>query len=191
MANSLTQLSPQEILNSVYDPVANQLKTNASGGAAAGVADKSTFVPGTTLEQPVGGIYQTTPDTLTNNQTGAVGIDANRNMKAVLATLLAGEDLTNNVMKVEQRFSFASYSTAQAATVVKSGTGFLHTVTILGGTAGAITVWDNTAGSGTTILPAFTPGNVTVPVTITLDVSFATGLTITTAAATVIALSYR
>ena len=93
--------------------------------------------------------------------------------------------------QVEQRFSSVAYSTAQTATTIKSGAGFLHSVTILGGTAGAITVWDNTAGSGTTILPAFTPASVDVPVTILLDVVFSTGLTFTTSANTVIQFSYR
>ena len=108
-----------------------------------------------------------------------------------LATLIAGEDLTNNRIVVEERFSYSSYSAAQTATTIKSGAGFLHSITLLGGTAGAITVWDNTAGSGTTICPAFTPGNITVPVTLKLDVSFTTGLTFTTAAATVLVFSYR
>ncbi len=136
-------------------------------------------------------IYNTTAPTLVNGQEVKPQADVNGNQKQTLATLIAGEDLTNNVLKVEERFSYASYSTAQTATTIKSGAGFLHTVTILGGTAGAITVWDNTAGSGTTILPAFTPGNVTVPVTLTIDAIFSTGLTFTTAAATVIEFSYR
>lgn len=92
---------------------------------------------------------------------------------------------------VEQQFGTIAYSTAQTATTIKTGAGFLHSVAILGGTAGAITVWDNTAGSGTTILPAFTPANVNLPVTILLDVAFSIGLTVTTGAATVIQFSYR
>lgn len=93
--------------------------------------------------------------------------------------------------QVEQVCRTVAYSTAQTATTIKTGAGVLHSVTILGGTAGAITVWDNTAGSGTTILPAFTPASVNVPVTILLDVAFTIGLTVTTAANTVIQFSYR
>lgn len=158
---------------------------------SAGIADQTAFTAGATVQMPVGGVYQVTPTTLTDGQAAAIAVDVNRNIKVTLATLLAGEDLTNNVIKVEERFSYAGYTTAQAAVTIKSGAGFLHTVTIAGGTAGAVTIWDNTAGSGTVIIGAFTPGNVTVPVTLTLDVTFATGLTFTTAAATVITFSYR
>ena len=78
---------------------------------------------------------------------------------------------------------------------IKPKRGLVHTVNILGGTAGAITIYDwyNASGasaSGAKIAPTFTPGNVTVPVTVTLDEIFSQGLTITTAAATVINISY-
>jgi len=80
--------------------------------------------------------------------------------------------------------------TTATTTVVKSGPGRVGYITILGGTAGAITVYDNTAASGTVIVPTFTPGAVTVPVTIVLEVAFAVGLTIVTAAATILQVSY-
>lgn len=110
--------------------------------------------------------------------------------KNTLATLIAGEDLANNVTKVEQRFNYATITTA-TTTVIKSGAGFVHTINILGGTLGAITVYDNTTGSGTTIIPTITP-TATLPCPpIILDESFGTGLTIVTAAATVINVSFR
>lgn len=109
---------------------------------------------------------------------------------ATLTTLLAGEDLSANVIKTEERFSYLTINTA-ATTVIKGSAGFIHAITIVGGTAGAITVYDNTSGSGTTIIPTFTPGAVSVPVTIILDEVFGTGLTIVTAAATILNVSYR
>lgn len=84
-------------------------------------------------------------------------------------------------------FSYAAINTA-TTTTVKSGIGILHTITVAAGTLGAITVYDNTAGSGTTIMRTFTP---TVAGTYILDVGFTTGLTIVTAAATVVTVSYR
>jgi len=75
-------------------------------------------------------------------------------------------------------------------TVVKSGTGTLASITILGGTLGAITVYDNTAASGTTICPAFTPAAGSME-TLTFNVGFTNGLTIVTAAATVLQVSYQ
>jgi len=135
-------------------------------------------------------VYNTTAPTLTNGQEVKPQADVNGNQKQTLATLIAGEDLTNNVLKTEQRFSYAAISTA-TTTTVKSGAGFVHTITIAGGTLGAITVYDNTAGSGTAIIPTFTP-TATLPCpTIILDETFSTGLTIVTAAATIINVSYR
>jgi hypothetical protein len=63
--------------------------------------------------------------------------------KITNASLISGEDLTNDVLKVEQRFSYA-YCTADTA--VKSGSGFLHAITIsptdAAATAGTIIVYD-------------------------------------------------
>jgi hypothetical protein len=90
---------------------------------------------------------------------------------------------------VYTRHRTAAISTA-TTTTVKSGTGTLASITILGGTLGAITVYDNTAASGTTICPAFTPASGAME-TLTFNVGFTKGLTIVTAAATVIQVSYQ
>ena len=70
-----------------------------------------------------------------------------------------------------------------ATTVVKSGGGFLHAITIntKGATANTAIVFDNTAGSGTTIA---TIDTTTAVGTLILDVKFSTGLTIVTATGT-------
>lgn len=72
--------------------------------------------------------------------------------------------------------------TGQATTTIKSGSGVLHTICV--NTAAAtetITIYDNTAGSGTKI------GTATVYAStnpcLTYDIYFATGLTIVTATA--------
>lgn len=80
---------------------------------------------------------------------------------------------------------------APTTTVVKTGAGVLHTITFNKPVATAvITVYDNTSAA----TPAI--GTITVPaspqpVTLTYDVNFSTGLTITTAtAASDITVSY-
>lgn len=96
----------------------------------------------------------------------------------------AYEDNTIQVAKVEQRFTYAQIAAGQATTVVKSGAGFLHSITFNSAATATnvTTVYDNTAGSGTIIaIPAAT--TATVPTTLTYDVSFSTGLTIVTATA--------
>lgn len=142
--------------------------TSTQGNVASGATDSGNPVK-------VGGKYNTTPPTLTNGQRGDAQLDVNGNSKVTQATLVAGEDLTNNVLKVEQRFS---YSRATADVQIKAGSGFLHTVTFSATgtvTAGLITIYDNTAESGTVIWSGTIQTGLN-PTTIQLDVSFAAGL---------------
>lgn len=80
-----------------------------------------------------------------------------------------------------------SYISTATTTVVKSGAGVLHTIVVGETAAGAITVYDNTAASGTIIavLKSSIGEN-----TYTFDRAFTTGLTIVTAAASKIHVSY-
>lgn len=107
-------------------------------------------------------------------------------LKAINVTI-AGEDLTNDVQKVEQRMSYFYISTA-TTNVVKATAGFLHTITVTGGTTGTIIVYDNASTSGT-IIASFTTTNALQ--TYTFDVAFGNGCTIITSAATQLTVSYR
>ncbi len=72
---------------------------------------------------------------------------------------------------------------APTTTVVKTGTGVLHTITFNKPAAtGVVTIYDNTAGSGTIIATITVPASP-MPVTLKYDASFVTGLTIVTATA--------
>ena len=86
----------------------------------------------------------------------------------------------------ESLFRPAYISTA-TTTTVKSGTGRLHSIVITETAAGAITVYDNTAASGT-IIAAFKAS--VVEGTYTFDCKFTTGLTIVTAGASKITVNY-
>lgn len=90
---------------------------------------------------------------------------------------IAGGGLSNNNVVI---------STA-TTTTCKSGSGFLHTIVVTGGTAGTIDVYDNTAGSGTK-LAAFSSTNA--PGTYIFDCAFGTGLTVVTGAATQLSLNF-
>lgn len=127
-------------------------------------------------------------------------VDNNNNGGTSLGSLIAGEDIVNDVHKVEQRFSYVNITT-NATTAVKTGAGFLHTIVInnpaLITVANlTITVYDNTAGSGTKIGTWTVPFGLTtqVPFTIPINVAFATGLTIVTGGPTVtgdLTVAYR
>lgn len=101
--------------------------------------------------------------------------------------MIAGEDLTNDVQKVENQMNSTYISTA-TTTTIKTGAGLLHTIVVNGGTAGTIIVYDNTAASGT-IIASFDSTNALA--TYILNAKFTTGLTIITAAATKLTVTYR
>ena len=115
--------------------------------------------------------------------TATINADAN------LKTLIAGEDQTNDVLKTEDQFSYATF-TGNSTAAVKSATGFLHCVNIGAVSNPTITLWDNTVPSGTAI-HVFEPGNL--PGTYGFNVKFATGLSVAAAAgaAARLELSYR
>ena len=131
--------------------------------------------------------YNATPTTRTEGQFGVLQADTLGNLKETLGTTIAGEDIPNDVLKVETRNNGTYISTA-TTTVCKTGAGLLHTITVTGGTAGTIVVYDNTAASGT-ILASFSSTNALA--TYTFNVSFSIGLTVVTSAATLVTISAR
>jgi len=102
-----------------------------------------------------------------------------------LNVLIAGEDIDNDVLKVESRYSFANITT-QTSTVVKSGPGLLKRI-IFGQAlaSGVVAIYDNTAGSGTLITTITFPATLLNNVACyNFDCAVATGLTIVTSGAT-------
>lgn len=113
--------------------------------------------------------------------------DDDTNTLMVATTLpqkIAGEDLVNDVQKVEQRFQYANLTAA----AVKTGAGVLHAIVVNSTAAGTISVFDNSAASGTTI--------ATLKASIgeasyRFDAAFATGLTVVLAGASNVTIVYR
>lgn len=103
------------------------------------------------------------------------------------ATTRAGEDVANDVQKVETRGAAVNILTA-TTTTIKSGPGHLNHLIAVGGTMGNVTIYDNTAASGTVL---FGPATPTAGGVIVADIEFSVGLTVVTAAATAISGSYR
>jgi hypothetical protein len=105
--------------------------------------------------------------------------DSGGNLEATLITQIAGEDIANDVLKVEPRFSYFAPVVADA--LIKTGAGFVHTITIsqqdAAPTAGTIQIRDAVAaGAGTIIFEWVLTTAVFMPFTITLDATFNTGL---------------
>lgn len=170
---------------------AGELKTTGGGGSGIAAAQTQGNAADNTpqLGNPVlsGAEYNATPQVyddgdVANNQADQNGYLKNREQYAPLA-----EDNVNGVIKVEQRYTPANITTA-ATTVIKTGSGYVDQIRVIGGTLGAVTVYDNTAGSGTLLVPTVTPtGNGSL----IEHATFSTGLTIVTAAATIIVITYR
>jgi len=128
-------------------------------------------------------------------------LDANSNVGTTLATTLAGEDVLNDVQKVESRFSNlptgATTSKMSADTAIKNAPGFLKRMTCWSdavATAGNIKLLDNTvAGAGNALLDFDVLAVAYLPFTIEFDVPFSVGLyfDVTTTADLFCQVSYR
>lgn len=74
--------------------------------------------------------------------------------------------------------------TSQTTTVVKNAPGFLHTITFNKPTATAVvTIYNNTAASGSDLVGTITVPASPMPVTLTYDVWMDVGITVKTATA--------
>ena len=132
-------------------------------------------------------MFNATPTTRTDGQAGPLQADSLGNLKETLGTTIAGEDIPNDVTKVEFRNNLTYISTA-TTTVVKTGAGLLHAVIFQWTSTGTVIGYDNTSASGT-ILFSFPIGVTTQP--ITFNGSFSIGLTVVTSAADKVTISAR
>lgn len=80
-----------------------------------------------------------------------------------------------------------TYISTATTTTVKAGSGYMARITVQGGVAGTIKIYDNTAGSGT-LLADFDSTNALA--NYTFDCEFFTGLTVVTSAATKLTVTY-
>lgn len=171
---------------------------SSGGGGAATIADGADANAGTTTDAAV------TTDangTLSAKLRGIVKIlndvwnSTSHFFSVSLSTLIAGEDLTNNVLKTEQRFSYSPVAAADVQ--VKGSAGFLHTVTFscndAAPTAGSIIIYDSLSETGTQVFNHTFTTTPFVPFTITLDCVMGTGIYIgfTTTNDVNVSCSYR
>lgn len=165
---------PQTFVDETGRPIPIKIQRDGAGNPVLPFTVASGVVNAGTLN----GVYKATPVTRTDGQKSDLVTDAQENWKVTLATNIAGEDIANDVTKVEQRFGSTRCT---ADTLVKTGVGFLHSIVVSQPssstpTAGVLTVYDNTAESGTVLFQHYFPASaVTSPVTITLNSSFSVG----------------
>lgn len=109
-------------------------------------------------------------------------------LPVTLQTLIAGEDLTNDVHKVENRYSY-TYQAAVGTTTIKSGAGFLHAITLNAPSAGGVLTAFDSVGTSATIIASL--GTASQPQTFTFNVSFTTGLSVANVGTQPYTVSYR
>lgn len=159
--------------------------TGASSSQVQGTAADNAAAVGNPVR--VGARYNSSAPTYDNGDIADFQADVNGNTKVREQYAPLYEDNVAGVAKTEQRFSPTYISTA-TTTTVKSGSGFLHRIIVNGGTTGTITIYDNTAASGT-IIAAFDTTNAIQ--SLEFNVTFGTGLTIVTSAATKVTVAWR
>lgn len=118
-----------------------------------------------------------------NTGTATVGVS--------MDSAIAGEDLTNDVLKTEQRFSYYHHvgTAGSVSGTVKSGAGFLSSLDIgIHTTGGTYTLYDS-IGTSASVIGVIGSGGAT-PVHV-YNVSFSTGLTIVSGSVCDVAISYR
>jgi len=132
-------------------------------------------------------MYNAVPTTRTEWQAWPLQADSLGNLKETLGTTIAGEDIPNDVLKVEQRNN-ATYISTATTTICKTGAGLLHAVNIQWTTTGTVIGYDNTAASGTIVFsyPIGTPTG-----TYTYNGALSIGLTVVTSAADKVTISAR
>lgn len=152
-------------------------KIATTEGAGKNVATASFTEDAITKEgQRIFGQYNSSAPTLSTGNFNDLQSDVNANLKNTLGTLIAGENLTTNRLMIEAAYV---YSRKTADGQVAAAAGFIHSISVspitATPTAGLLTIYDNTAESGTVIFSDWIFAT-DIGHTITLDVAFGTGL---------------
>ena len=99
-------------------------------------------------------------------------LDSAGNSMSSLGTKIAGEDLTNDILKIRDN---ATYTNITASALIKTGAGVLKGIVVNSHTSGTLKLWDNTSAATTVIFNTITfaagPNFISLPA-----VEFSTGL---------------
>jgi hypothetical protein len=130
-------------------------------------------------------LYKENAPSLADGDRVSTLVDATGQIKIHLGTKL---DPGNNKVAVFHDYYSSAVIETATTTVVSAGAGYIGSIRVIGGTLGDVTVYDNTAASGTKVVPTETP----VKGQLLEDGCYcATGITIVTAAATKLKVRYH
>jgi len=116
--------------------------------------------------------------TATNSQGLEVNIsnplDSNGNIITSLGTKIAGEDLTNDVIKTSNN---ATYTNISASALIKTGAGVVSGFVVNSHSSGTLKLWDNTSAATTVLTNTITfAAGSGIVVNFGKDIQFSTGL---------------
>jgi len=180
-------------LPGIYNATTTDLVLMDGYGSALAVDRNGRLITSPSSTSAVGGVYSSSPSTLSNGQFSQFQLDSLGNMQVNQYTRGAGEDLTNDVMKVEQQFSGYTTTTNGTALAVKSGTGYIDTIRFNRGTNGTeLKVYDALTVTGTPVEDILLDATST-PFTQHVHRILTTGMTLVVSGnqAPYITLSYR
>jgi hypothetical protein len=143
----------QIIYNSASgDPVYDAAGTTLQGNVASGTADAGNPVK-------TGGIYSAGAPIYADGQRVDAHYDINGNQLTNLATKIAGEDLTSDVMKTQRR---VASSVISASAQIRPSAAYLCGLFVSSASATpTIKVWDSTTAAGNVLIDTFTPATGT------------------------------
>lgn len=180
------------------------VRVAANGSNSTGVAFLATSVaaqfddvsPTTIAENNFGNVRMSANRNVYETIRDAAGNERGANVTAANALVVDGSAVTQPVSLAAGTtggYSFNNITTA-TTTTVKSGAGTLHSIiTNTTAASATVTIYDNTAGSGTKIGTTTNPVSLLQmgPLTAIYDVAFATGLTIVTTGTQDITVTYK
>ena len=129
--------------------------------------------------------YKKTPKILSDGENGMIQNNAVGDQQVNLNTALDAD--VDTVTTYNDNYNVTVISTA-TTTTIKTGAGAVRQIRVLGGTLGNVTAYDNTAGSGKVLTPTVSPDKGQI---LLEDAGFNIGLTIVTAAATLVVVTWR
>lgn len=130
--------------------------TPGTGSANLGKAEDAAHVSGDTGVFALG-VRNNTASALAGTDGDYIPLttDTNGGLWVSLATLIAGEDITNNLIRTEEQ---TTYTQISASTLIKSGAGRLKGIFVSAASATpTIKIWDNTSAATTVLIDTFTP----------------------------------
>lgn len=153
LAADTSAMQDGDKLQIIYDCLSGDPTYDASGSQVQGNAANLAADSGNPVK--VGGVYSASQPVYADGQRVDAHFDINGNQLTSLATKIAGEDLSSDVMKTQRR---VVSSVISASAQIRPSAAYLCGLFVSNASATpTIKVWDSTTATGTVLIDTFTP----------------------------------